>query len=89
LRLRLPGGLADAAPGLPSSAPGRARGRQLGAGLAAAMKDERQRDAALITFVASASGLTLWGVGSAFRAVVAGVLALAVQHWRIRPHGGA
>jgi benzoate membrane transport protein len=61
----------------------------IGAGLAAAMKDERQRDAALITFVASASGLTLWGVGSAFRAVVAGVLALAVQHWRIRPHGGA
>ncbi len=61
----------------------------IGAGLAAAMKDERQRDAALITFVVSASGLTLWGVGSAFWAVVAGVLALAVQHWRIRPHGGA
>lgn len=61
----------------------------IGAGLAAAMKDERQRDAALITFVVSASGLTLWGVGSAFWAVVAGGLALAVQHWRARPHGGA
>jgi benzoate membrane transport protein len=61
----------------------------IGSGLAAAMKDERQRDAALITFVVSASGLTLWGVGSAFWAVVAGVLALAVQHWRTRPHAGA
>lgn len=61
----------------------------IGSGLAAAMKDERQRDAALITFVVSASGLTLWGVGSAFWAVAAGVLALAVQHWRARPHGGA
>ena len=53
------------------------------------MKDERQRGAELITFVVSASGLTLWGVGSAFWAVAAGVLALAVQHWRARPHGGA
>ena len=61
----------------------------IGSGLAAAMKEERQRDAALITFVVSASGLTLWGVGSAFWAVAAGVLALAVQHWRARPHGGA
>ncbi len=61
----------------------------IGAGLSAAMKDEAERDAALITFVVSASGLTLWGVGSAFWAVVAGVLALAVQHWRQRPRGGA
>ncbi|MCW5609433.1 MAG: benzoate/H(+) symporter BenE family transporter [Rubrivivax sp.] len=61
----------------------------IGSGLAVAMKEERQRDAALITFVVSASGLTLWGVGSAFWAVAAGVLALAVQHWRARPHGGA
>ena len=54
----------------------------IGSALAAAMKEESQRDAALITFVVSASGLTLWGVGAAFWGVVAGVLALTAQHWR-------
>jgi benzoate membrane transport protein len=54
----------------------------IGAGLAVAMKDEQQREAALITFLVTASGLTLWGVGAAFWGVVAGVLALAVQRWR-------
>ena len=54
----------------------------IGSGLAAAMKDDRQREAALITFLVTASGLTLWGVGAAFWGVVAGVLALAVQRWR-------
>jgi benzoate membrane transport protein len=46
------------------------------------MKDEGQREAALVTFLVTASGLTLWGVGAAFWGVVAGVLALAVQRWR-------
>jgi len=54
----------------------------IGAGLSAAMKDERQREPALITFLVTASGLTLWGVGAAFWGVVAGVLALAVQRWK-------
>jgi benzoate membrane transport protein len=54
----------------------------IGAGLSVAMKDEQQREAALITFLVTASGLTLWGVGAAFWGVVAGVLALAVQRWR-------
>ena len=54
----------------------------IGSGLTAAMKDDRQREAALITFLVTASGLTLWGVGAAFWGVVAGVLALAVQRWR-------
>ena len=51
----------------------------IGSGLAAAMKDEGQREAALITFVVTASGLTLWGVGAAFWGVVAGAAVLAVQ----------
>ncbi len=51
----------------------------IGSGLATAMKDETQREAALITFLVTASGLTLWGVGAAFWGVVAGALALAVQ----------
>jgi benzoate membrane transport protein len=56
----------------------------IGGGLATAMKDESQREAALITFLVTASGLTLWGVGAAFWGVVAGVLALAVAGWRRR-----
>lgn len=54
----------------------------IGSGLSVAMKDENQREAALITFVVTASGLTLWGVGAAFWGVVAGALALTVQRWR-------
>ncbi len=54
----------------------------IGSALAAATKDERTREAALITFCVTASGLTLAGVGAAFWGVVAGALALAVQHWR-------
>ena len=54
----------------------------IGAGLATAMKDESEREAALITFVVTASGLTLGGVGSAFWGVVAGALALAAARWR-------
>jgi benzoate membrane transport protein len=59
----------------------------IGAGLATAMKDETQREPALITFVVTASGLTLWGVGAAFWGVVAGALALAVQRWRLPARG--
>ncbi len=47
-------------------------------GLATAMKDESQREPALITFLVTASGVTLWGVGSAFWGVVAGTLALFI-----------
>jgi len=54
----------------------------IGTALAAAMREERDREAALITFLVTASGLTLWSVGAAFWGVVAGVLALAVQRWR-------
>ncbi len=54
----------------------------IGSGLAVAMKDEASREAALITFLVTASGLVLWGVGSAFWGVVAGAFALAVQHFR-------
>ncbi len=54
----------------------------IGGGLAAAMKDEGSREAAVITFIVSASGLALWGVGSAFWGVVAGALALVLTRWR-------
>ncbi len=57
----------------------------IGSGLAIAMKDEGSREAALITFVVTASGLTLWGVASAFWGVAAGTAALAVQRFRRGP----
>jgi benzoate membrane transport protein len=50
--------------------------------LATALKDERHRDAALITFLVTLSGLAVAGIGAAFWGVVAGAVALAVQHWR-------
>lgn len=56
----------------------------IGGGLAVALKDETHREAALITFLVTLSGLTLWGIGSAFWGVVAGALALFVQQWRPR-----
>ena len=54
----------------------------IGSGLALAVKDESSREAALVTFLVTASGLSLWGVGAAFWGVAAGAIALAVQHWR-------
>ncbi len=54
----------------------------IGAGLAAAVKDESHREAALITFLVTLSGVVIAGIGSAFWGVVAGALALFVQQYR-------
>jgi benzoate membrane transport protein len=54
----------------------------IGGGLAAALKDDRHREPALITFLVTLSGITLAGIGSAFWGVVAGAIALFVQQWR-------
>ena len=51
----------------------------IGGGLAVALKDEPHRESALITFLVTLSGVSLFGIGSAFWGVVAGALALAVQ----------
>ncbi|MBS0453373.1 MAG: benzoate/H(+) symporter BenE family transporter [Proteobacteria bacterium] len=51
----------------------------IGSGLALAVRDESHREAALITFLVTLSGVTLAGVGSAFWGVVAGAAALAIQ----------
>ena len=53
----------------------------IGSGLAAAMKDESHREAALITFLVTLSGVVIAGVGSAFWGVVAGAIALFVQQY--------
>ncbi len=52
----------------------------IGGAMHAALQDERNREAALITFLVTLSGVVIAGVGSAFWGVVAGVLALLVQH---------
>ncbi|HRO58235.1 MAG TPA: benzoate/H(+) symporter BenE family transporter, partial [Burkholderiaceae bacterium] len=56
----------------------------IGNGLVAALADGRQREPALVTFLVTASGLSLGGVGSAFWGLVAGVLSLLVLNWRKR-----
>jgi benzoate membrane transport protein len=48
----------------------------IGNGLAAALRDEGQREPALITFLVTASGVSLLGVGSAFWGLVGGGAAL-------------
>ena len=53
----------------------------IGGALAAAMKDESHREAALITFLVTLSGVVIAGVGSAFWGVVAGAVALFVQQY--------
>jgi benzoate membrane transport protein len=51
-------------------------------GLATAMKDDQQREAALITFLVTASGISLFGVSAAFWGLVAGALAMTAMNWR-------
>ncbi|MBE9108919.1 benzoate/H(+) symporter BenE family transporter [Nodosilinea sp. LEGE 07298] len=50
----------------------------IGNGLFTALRDERDREPALITFLVTASGVTLLGIGSAFWGLIAGALALAI-----------
>lgn len=61
----------------------------IGSGLAASLRDERFREAALITFLVTLSGVSLLGVGSAFWGLVAGTLTLFVENFRARPHDEA
>jgi benzoate membrane transport protein len=53
----------------------------IGSGLAVAIHDESHREAAIITFLVTLSGVVIAGVGSAFWGVVAGALALFVQQY--------
>ncbi len=53
-------------------------------GLAMALQEEKHRDAAIITFLVTLSGVAIAGIGSAFWGVVAGALALFVQNYRAK-----
>ncbi len=50
----------------------------IGNGLATAVVEEKNREAAIITFLITASGVSMSGIGSAFWGMVGGVLAMAV-----------
>ena len=56
----------------------------IGGGLHAALKDDAHREAALITFLVTLSGVVIAGIGSAFWGVVAGAIALFVQQFGSR-----
>jgi benzoate membrane transport protein len=53
----------------------------IGNGLAVAVQDESHREAAIITFLVTLSGVVIAGVGSAFWGVVAGTIAFFVQQY--------
>ncbi|WP_313077574.1 benzoate/H(+) symporter BenE family transporter [Melaminivora sp.] len=53
----------------------------IGGGLASALAGEDHREAALITFLVTLSGVVIAGIGSAFWGVVAGSAALLVQQY--------
>lgn len=51
-----------------------------GSSLMVAIQDQSQREAAIITFLVAASGLTLFGIGAAFWGLIAGGAMLALHH---------
>lgn len=54
-------------------------------GLATSLADPSTREAAIVTFLVTLSGVVLLGVGSAFWGLVAGGVTLFVEHYRTRP----
>jgi benzoate membrane transport protein len=54
----------------------------IGGGLVAALQQDSSREAALITFLVTLSGVVIAGIGSAFWGVVAGSLTLFVQQYQ-------
>jgi benzoate membrane transport protein len=52
----------------------------IGNGLAAALSDTQERDAAVITFLVTASGLSLFGVNSAFWGLALGMVTATLNH---------
>ena len=55
----------------------------IGNGLAAAVGEEKNREAAIVTFLITASGLSMFGIGCAFWGLVGGVVAMLVLQRRV------
>lgn len=51
-------------------------------GLSSAMSDPKQREAALVTFLVTASGMTLMDIGSAFWGLIAGLTTQIILSWK-------
>jgi benzoate membrane transport protein len=51
-------------------------------GMSAMVKDRADVEAAMVTFLVTASGVTLFGVGAAFWGLVAGMVVWGIQGWR-------
>ena len=56
----------------------------ISSGLVSALQGESHREAAMITFLVTLSGVVIAGVGSAFWGVVAGIITLFVQNFRLK-----
>ncbi|MOA50059.1 Inner membrane protein YdcO [compost metagenome] len=56
----------------------------LASSLTAALGNDSQREAALLTFVVAASGVSIAGIGAPLWALLAGVAASAVLRWQPR-----
>lgn len=74
--LAAPGGLMQAAAGL-------ALVSTLGASLAGAMQESHGREAAVVTFLVAASGISIAGIGAAFWALLAGILVRIITTRRL------
>ncbi|WP_375058024.1 benzoate/H(+) symporter BenE family transporter [Zobellella sp. DQSA1] len=57
----------------------------IGGSLAGAMADAKAREAALITFLASAANITMFGIGGAFWGLLLGLAAYVVLNGRLPP----
>ena len=55
----------------------------IGNGLATAVADEKNREAAIIAFLITASGVSIAGIGSAFWGLVGGVMAMVILSRRL------
>lgn len=56
----------------------------IGSSMKAALHEEKQREPAIITILTCASGITLFGIGSAFWGLIAGVIASFILNWSPR-----
>jgi len=74
LFIAMPNGALAALTGLALIAP-------LTGSLGAMMSEVKNREAAVLTFAATASGMALFGVGSAFWGLAVGFIALAARRW--------
>ena len=53
----------------------------IGSSIYVALGEEQHREAAMITILVSASGLSLFGIGAAFWGLIAGVLSTVLLNW--------